>query len=382
MALRHRLRHRPQGGVAGDGTGGGHAVCQRLDDALRGDGVAGRSGVADGQPAVAMQLVEAVGRRGETLHAARQRQRAAGQRGRVGRGRQPCQPVPGMLQAPRLDRGRIAVERQQQGGVGQMGAIPPAMFDGFQVRQAGSDSIGRGEAHGQADQRQRFHLAAAPLARKDGARTAGIDHQVGMDGGRARVRRIAQPQFQVKAAALRRDRRGQAGAQQHFRPAQARLPRQEAIETGTLQVPAVAQRMQQRVVVAALVAAPPGTAAMARRVRLGEEILRDAQRLEQTVGFRRNALADAKRRVVARLDHEHVLHAMLGQRQRAGAAGRAAADDDDPVALPRWPCRAGTIRYRRHQGFGFGRYTLSMAVLRQYSTRLLSSLSNRLSTSR
>ena len=211
-----------------------------------------------------------------------------------------------------------------------------------------------------------------------------------MNAGRVRMRRIAQPQFQGKAAALCRGRRGQAGALQHLRPAQARLPRQEAIEPGALQMPAMAQRMHQRVVVAALVAAPPGTAAMARRVRLGEELLRDAQRLEQAVGFGRNALADAKRRVVARLDDEHVVHAMPGQRQRAGAAGRAAADDGDPVALPRWRwcwrwC-AWTVCKRRHQRFGFGcgfgRYTLSMAVLRQYSTRLLSSLSNRLSTSR
>nr|WP_236638575.1 helicase-related protein [Mangrovicoccus ximenensis] len=108
---------------------------------------------------------------------------------------------------------------------------------------------------------------------------------------------------------------------------------QHPVEAAPVEMPAMAMRRGQEIIVPGARAAPERSAAEAGQVALGLEGRAEAKPVDQQVGVGRDRLADAELGEIRRLDQRYPLHAARNQREGGGAAGRPAAENDRLEAL-------------------------------------------------
>ena len=87
-------------------------------------------------------------------------------------------------------------------------------------------------------------------------------------------------------------------------PVLQNFPRKKRIEAPPIEVPAISQRIEQKVVVAERIVAPGRATAEARLVGFLQEIVPHSELFQNNAGIRRNAFADSDRFIMPGLDHQ------------------------------------------------------------------------------
>ncbi len=166
---------------------------------------------------------------------------------------------------------------------------------------------------------------------------------------------------------------------QQFRTGQVRLSGKKSVEAPPVEVPAVPVRTQQGVVVAPAIIAPPRTAPVARLVILGKKPFENTQLTQDQVGVWWDAFANTKPVVGTCLNQQDGFDTETRQFDGTSAPGRARTYDHNIIVMRL--LQTTFLRCTFDNQF-FGGYTLSVTVFGHGTTILLSSVSNRLCTSR